>query len=679
MFVGYALFWNVILLQISFVLSFYEETTIVNGTDSMERIKNVAIKSYQNKFDSVQNRRQIGVLGMDAQRWFPEAVDIIPKFTVPSKDKSQPATVLENFPIVDKNVIYMHAVVALQTLLHNIDDLQKRLGSLKSEHDNGAHIRLFKDIEKKLAAEGEEQLKEKALKEKAELALLEEELAVARAKTGAERELLEKELEDERALFKHQETLARSRMAREEEMERVRLEAALKLESDLAKDREDMRRDSAARLLARRVELDKELETQKANLEKEKVRAEVLAKAEQERANEDVHLRQLEAQANVDREKLVKGVETVFAQVSNMASGIFQNPLKLLWLTMLIVGAIGCYFALKEITVVMRETLVRYFGRPTLVRETSVKWDILPSFIMDFFFTVVPESFTNSLNTIENHFTDVILTDKDRNRVVQIALTTRNAKSTNSAYRHLLLHGPPGTGKTLIARRLALCSGMDYAIMSGGDVGPLGEDAVPQLHLLFKWANRSKRGLLIFIDECEAFLSKREGSLRGDVQDSQRHALNALLYQTGTESYTFMLVLATNRPGDLDSAILDRMDVSMHVGLPEIAQRNLLCALYFQRNVIDELDARFAWWKKILGYKLPSAVIDEECYDRTANEHLGRIIDGFSGREISKLMTAIRYAVSLRALQDSMYSSKEMYKTVDIKLSEHNEKRSYGR
>jgi hypothetical protein len=37
---------------------------------------------------------------------------------------------------------------------------------------------------------------------------------------------------------------------------------------------------------------------------------------------------------------------------------------------------------------------------------------------------------------------------------------------------------PLESGKTLIARRLAQASGMDYALMSGGDVGPLGEDAV---------------------------------------------------------------------------------------------------------------------------------------------------------------------------------------------------------
>lgn len=68
---------------------------------------------------------------------------------------------------------------------------------------------------------------------------------------------------------------------------------------------------------------------------------------------------------------------------------------------------------------------------------------------------------------------------------------------------------PPGTGKTMAAKRLAKTSGLDYAIMSGGDVAPLGGQAVTQLHEMFDWAERSKRGLLLFIDEADAFLSQR--------------------------------------------------------------------------------------------------------------------------------------------------------------------------
>ncbi len=61
----------------------------------------------------------------------------------------------------------------------------------------------------------------------------------------------------------------------------------------------------------------------------------------------------------------------------------------------------------------------------------------------------------------------------------------------------------------MAAKRLAKTSGLDYAIMSGGDVAPLGGQAVTQLHDMFDWAERSRRGLLLFIDEADAFLSQR--------------------------------------------------------------------------------------------------------------------------------------------------------------------------
>ena len=72
-----------------------------------------------------------------------------------------------------------------------------------------------------------------------------------------------------------------------------------------------------------------------------------------------------------------------------------------------------------------------------------------------------------------------------------------------------MLHGPPGTGKTMAAKRIAKWCGLEYAIMSGADVAPLQNDAVTELHKLFRWASRTKQGVLLFIDEADAFLSSR--------------------------------------------------------------------------------------------------------------------------------------------------------------------------
>lgn len=57
-----------------------------------------------------------------------------------------------------------------------------------------------------------------------------------------------------------------------------------------------------------------------------------------------------------------------------------------------------------------------------------------------------------------------------------------------------MLHGPPGTGKTLFARRLAKQSGLDYAILAGGDVGALGREAVTEIHKVFDWSETTNKG-----------------------------------------------------------------------------------------------------------------------------------------------------------------------------------------
>jgi hypothetical protein len=57
-----------------------------------------------------------------------------------------------------------------------------------------------------------------------------------------------------------------------------------------------------------------------------------------------------------------------------------------------------------------------------------------------------------------------------RRDVVRTLSRDRNARRNGAPLRHVMFYGPPGTGKTMVAQRLALHCGLDYAMMSGGDV-----------------------------------------------------------------------------------------------------------------------------------------------------------------------------------------------------------------
>lgn len=74
---------------------------------------------------------------------------------------------------------------------------------------------------------------------------------------------------------------------------------------------------------------------------------------------------------------------------------------------------------------------------------------------------------------------------------------------------------------------------MDYAILTGGDVAPMGKEGVTAIHKVFDWASSSRKGLLLFIDEADAFLRKRSSEY---ISESLRATLNAFLYRTGEQS-----------------------------------------------------------------------------------------------------------------------------------------------
>eukprot|EP00435_Cladocopium_sp_Y103_P057563 s25_g19.t2 len=201
--------------------------------------------------------------------------------------------------------------------------------------------------------------------------------------------------------------------------------------------------------------------------------------------------------------------------------------------------------------------------RPPLVRETSA-W----TFGRDRLRLAGLMPFGQKKEVMEK----IVLEDELSERLNWTTNSLVNAKKNGTPFRHLLLHGPPGTGKTLFARTLARQSGLDYAIMSGGDVGPLGKDAVHELNKLFQWANNSRKGLILFIDEADAFLRTGRGSESGAMSEEARNTL-------------FVVVLATNIREILDKAVLDRVDESFEFPLPSLKERQRMLSMFMEEHI----------------------------------------------------------------------------------------------
>lgn len=238
--------------------------------------------------------------------------------------------------------------------------------------------------------------------------------------------------------------------------------------------------------------------------------------------------------------------------------------------------ALGIYTA-KGATGVTARYVEARIGKPSLVNETS-RFSFIDAIAHPI------KLFARLKSKPADALLGVVLEPTLEARLRDVAIATKNTRQNQGLYRNILFHGAPGTGKTMFAKKLAAHSGMDYAIMTGGDVAPMGKDGVTAIHKVFDWANTSRRGLLLFVDEADAFLRKRSSE---KISEDLRAALNAFLYRTSEQNSKFMLVLASNTPEQFDYAINDRLDEVVEFLLPGLAERERLVRLYFDKFVLQ--------------------------------------------------------------------------------------------
>jgi len=653
--------------------SSYVDPIPLNTTACLDSIRHLPLSTYRLAHDP--DRLRIGVPpspGVAAA--LPEAVDILPVQVLPPRTKGGERIIRRDVPIVNERTIFLTGVGATQELIGVLSSLDAVLGDqIDRVSVLAGQVELLEELlTSPSTTDGEEELRMRAAAAEAAIAKAEMELEVARARD--EEAYVQKTHEAELAQMKRSEELTLQRLAREDEAARARAEESMRRKLEAAQRVEEARAESAEKLSG--IEHERALLVQQA-AEEAKVktaRSIAAAKAQAERENEGLYLRRLKAQMEQTRQKNLAIIHALAGHFASSMAWAAKNPRQVFVFVGYMSLIFAAIFAAREAARLGRILLEASIGKPRLVRETSCT--SLPRSVVSGMISLCRRRSTGD-EQMEEIFQDVVLSVPLKDRVVALAKAARNAKRHDAPYRHVLLYGPPGTGKTMVAKKLAQSTGMDFALMSGGDVGPLGSDAVTQIHSLFRWAKTSRKGLLLFVDEAEAFLGNRNQS---KMSENAHNALNALLYHTGGERRDFLLVLATNRAEDLDEAVLDRCDESLLLGLPDAECRQKLMSQYYQAFVKGELTKNDEQASS-LGSRLRSYLTKEDPFrvriddDVMDQDQLGEVVaatEGFSGREIGKLMIAVQ--ANLYASNDGELS-KDMVQTItEIKVDEHREK-----
>ncbi|KAL5767500.1 hypothetical protein ACOSQ2_014283 [Xanthoceras sorbifolium] len=475
-----------------------------------------------------------------------------------------------------------------------------------------------------------------------------------------QKKLAQHQAQTKSQMARYEDELARKRMQAENEYQRARNQELVKLQEESSVRQEQARRATEEQIQAQRRQTERE----KAEIERETIRVRAMAEAEgrahEAKLAEDVNRRILIDRANAEREKWIAAINTTFDHIGGGLRAILTDQNKLVVAVGGVTALAAGVYTTREGARVIWGYVDRILGQPSLIRESSrgkYPWSGLFSRGSD----------KGSASKNGNGFGDVILHPSLQKRIEQLSGATANTKLHNAPFRNMLFYGPPGTGKTMAARELARKSGLDYALMTGGDVAPLGSQAVTKIHQLFDWGKKSNRGLLLFIDEADAFLCERNKTY---MSEAQRSALNALLYRTGDQSKDIVLALATNRPGDLDTAVADRIDEVLEFPLPGQEERFKLLKLYLEKYIAQAGSRKSGLFNKL--FKGEQQKIEIKGLTDDILMEAAAKTEGFSGREIAKLMASVQAAVY--GSENCLLDASLLREVVDYKVAEHQQR-----
>lgn len=152
----------------------------------------------------------------------------------------------------------------------------------------------------------------------------------------------------------------------------------------------------------------------------------------------------------------------------------------------------------------------------------------------------------------------------------------------------ILLFGPPGTGKTLLAKALATEAGANFISITGSTLtSKWFGDAEKLTKALFSYASKLAP-VIIFVDEVDSLLGARGGSFEHEATRRMRNEFMAAWDGLRSKDSQRILILgATNRPFDLDDAVIRRLPRRIYVDLPDAKNRLKILRIFLAQENLE--------------------------------------------------------------------------------------------
>ncbi|KAJ2926041.1 hypothetical protein H1R20_g11055, partial [Candolleomyces eurysporus] len=184
----------------------------------------------------------------------------------------------------------------------------------------------------------------------------------------------------------------------------------------------------------------------------------------------------------------------------------------------------------------------------------------------------------------------------------------------------ILLYGPPGTGKTMLCRALAKASHAKMLRIKPSDIYNMwvGESE-KTVAAVFELAHRLAP-CIVFIDEIDSLFSSRTDCTKTwerNVLTEFMQNMDGLRSSKKNRENNIVIVGATNRPFDLDLAILRRLPRRILVDMPGLEMRKRILESYLR---------------------------DETLHDDVDLDKLATEAEGFSGSDLKNLCVAAAVA-----------------------------------